>query len=139
MALADVLARGRVAALQLMTDTVKVTRVTGSTWDESTGTTVPTVVVVYQGPGKFMMSEAQGAVARSEVQGQVVTMQQPVLKLPIVAPSGAAGDPGAVVTDDVCTVLVSLDGSLAGRVVRVTGLQVHTNSTQRRFPAEIVS
>lgn len=139
MALADVLARGRVAALQLMTDTVKVTRVTGESWDEGTGTSVPTLAVVYQGPGKFMMSEAQGSVARSEVQGQVLTLQQPVLKLPIDAPEGAEGDPGAVGTDDECMVLASLDSSLTGRVVRVTGEQVHTNATQRRFPAEIVS
>lgn len=143
MSAVSVLARGRLAALQLMTDTVKVTREgTEKVWDEPSGTWVYPRVTVYRGPGKLMMSEAQGSVARSEVQGQVVTMQQPVLKLPIVAPEGdeVEGDPGDVATDDECLVEASVtDAAQVGRVVRVTGLQVHTSATQRRFPAEVVS
>lgn len=142
MALSVVLARGRERALMLMTDTVKVTRPGAKTWDESTGTYTYPPVTVYRGPGKLMMSEAQGNVSRSDVQGQILTMQQPVLKLPITAPAGdeVEGDPGAVFTDDECVIEAStMDGAQVGRVVKVTGLQLHSNATQRRFPVEVVS
>lgn len=138
MTLDAVLASGRMAAMLLMTDTVKVTRVTGTSFNETTGKNESTTSTVYQGPGKLSLPSE--TVAREDVQGQIVTSQQPVLKLPVVLPGGASGDPGAVRTDDAAEVLASAyDPALVGRKVKVTGIQPQSHATQRRFPAEVTT
>lgn len=139
MSVAGVLARGRARAALTHTDTIKVVRESGTTWDESTGQHVPTLVTVYEGPGRVSLPSTS-SLSRTETQGLVETAQGPVLKLPIEAPAGASGDPGQVTTGDVAEVLASAeDAALVGRKLRVVGIQPQSHATQRRFPAEVTT
>lgn len=114
-----------------MTSTCSISRVTGRTLDEETGEYVDTTVAVYSGPCEFRFdSEALNAV---DGQGQILSEQRPLVKLPV---EGSAG----VQVDDVGTLTGHpLDSGMVGLSFRIAGVHTKTRATSRRLPVEVLS
>lgn len=114
-----------------MTSTCTITRVTGRALSESTGEYVDTLATVYQGPCEFRFdSEALNAV---DGQGQILSEQRPLVKLPV---EGSA----AVQVDDVGTLTGHpLDAGMVGLKFRIAGVHTKTRATSRRLPVEVLS
>ena len=114
-----------------MTSTCEIRRVTGRTLNESTGQYTDTRTVVYSGPCEFRFdSEALNAV---DGQGQILSEQRPLVKLPVV---GSA----AVRVDDVGTLTGHpLDSGMVGLTFRIAGVHTKTRATSRRLPVEVLS
>ena len=104
---------------------------TGRTLNESTGEYTDTTTVVYSGPCEFRFdSEALNAV---DGQGQILSEQRPLVKLPV---EGSAG----IQVDDVGTLTAHpLDAGMVGLKFRVAGLHSKTRATSRRLPVEVLS
>lgn len=127
MPIASVLARGRATALQLMTDTVTITRVTGQTYNSTTMAYEPTTATVYTGPADVKPLDVQNR----EVQAgeREVALRSFDVRLPF-------DEPAAVVRGDLLTVTASADAGLVGRVLTITGVGHGGRRTARHLDAE---
>lgn len=122
---------GRRQAEALMTSTCTITRVTGRALSESTGQYTDTTTVIYSGKCELRFdSEALNAV---DGQGQILSEQRPLVKLPV---EGSAG----VQVDDVGTLTGHpLDAGMVGLTFRIAGIHTKTRATSRRLPVEVLS
>jgi len=127
VSLPAVLAQGRAAALQLMTDTVAVTRITGQTYNPATMAYEPTVVAVHTGPADVKPLDVQNR----EVQAgeREVALRSFEVRLPF-------DEPAAIARGDLVTVTASADPRLVGRVLTVTGVGHGGRRTARHLDAE---
>lgn len=127
MTAADLLARGRARAEELMTDTVTVTRVTGPPGpvDPDTGEREPApTTTVYTGPGKVQTYEPHESARKS---GEHIYIEQRYhLHLPISATEADVGDSVTVTSS-------ATDAQLVGREYRVAGEHAKTWATARRL------
>ena len=127
MTAADLLARGRARAEELMTDTVTVTRVTGPPGpvDPDTGEREPApTMTVYAGPGKIQTYEPHESARRS---GEHTYIEQRYhLHLPVGTPRLRVGDTAKVTAS-------RHDASLVGREYRVAGTHHKSMSTSQRL------
>lgn len=132
------LAEGRTAWLALAVDTCRITKpgVGKPVLDEATGVRVPPApVVVYEGPCRLQI--------RADVNSNVVEVtagekewayQTAILGIPISAPAGAVGDPGAVQIDHTVTYLTAAeDPDLVGRMFQIRAVMHKTHATSRRL------
>lgn len=120
-----------------MSDTCTVRRLTAGGMDEETGTSTPTLTVVYSGPCKMQTNSS--VTSDRDAQAQQLTVQEPTLHLPFSAPVGATGDPSDVTTDDVATIDTSVNPALVGVKARISGIHPKTRPTAHRFPVEVSS
>jgi len=118
--------RGRVAAENLMVDTVTVQRETVST-DGETGVVTRTPATIYSGKAKIQQTSPP--TGPSEVGEAAVYIGQLVLHLP-VTDATAAVSPDDLVTVTACL----LDASLVGRTFRLRGPSHKSFATAHRFP-----
>lgn len=120
------LGMGRAAAVDLMLDTVTITRPTGEPgeYDPVTGERGPApTTTVYTGPGKVQTYEPYETTQRS---GEHMYVQQRYyLQLPITATTVAVGDTATVTAS-------ANDPALAGRSYRVAGEHAKSWATARR-------
>jgi hypothetical protein len=121
------LGAGRAAAVELMLDTITVTRPTGEPGelDPETGEREPApTTTVYSGPGKVQTFEGYEAARKS---GEHVYIEQRYqLHLPIMA--------GPVRVGDTATVTAAVhDPNLTGRTYRVAGLLHKSMATAQRL------
>jgi hypothetical protein len=131
MSVGSVLARGRTAALQLMLDTITVSRVTGRAYNETTLEYEPTTITLYAGPADVKPLD----VGDREVQAgeREVALRTFDVRLPFGTAAAGAED---FARGDLVTVDSSDDESLAGRVLTVTGIQHGSRRTVRHIDAE---
>jgi hypothetical protein len=124
---ADLLARGRARAEELMTDTVTITRITGPPGpvDPDTGEREPApTMTVYAGPGKIQTYEPHESARKS---GEHIYIEQRYhLHLPISATEADVGDSVTVTSS-------ATDAQLVGREYRVAGEHAKTWATARRL------
>lgn len=118
------LARGRSAAESRMTDTCTTRRQTGTTYDDTTGTTVPTWTDGYAGACRVRQPATSGS--RATVGEADVILQRPEIHLPMTAALLAPGDE------------ITLTGSVSdplsvGRTFRVHAVPAHSQATARRY------
>lgn len=127
MTVHDLLARGRAAAEELMTDTVTATRVTGAPGavNAATGDRAPGASTsIYNGIGKIQTYEPHESARKS---GEHVYIEQRYhLHLPISATAVRVGDTITVTASPT-------DPQLVGRVYRVAGEHSKTWATARRL------
>ena len=129
--LSAALAELRAQAESRMTDTVRITRPGESVFDNETGTYTPTVVVVYNGPGRLKL--ASTVVSDIDAGGQVLAAQRPRLDLPVAASGG-------VRVNDTATITASTnDPASVGVRLNIEGVFYQTDATARRFPVEVQS
>jgi hypothetical protein len=122
--------RGRVAAERLMTDTVSITRVTGSSTNSETGVVTPTTSTIYTGAAKVQQGGVPIGQPRDlgEASVQLVHLQ---LHIPVSATG--------VRVDDIATVTAStLDPDLVGRVFNIRSVAHKSYLTARRMDIEEV-
>ena len=126
---AGVTMMGRKQAEALMESTCVITRSAGETVDHSTGATVPaTTTTIYTGKCRLRMPDNRSNDVTAAA--QMIAVQSPVLSLPVVGSE-------EVRTNDVAVVSSPLDAATV--TVRITGLDVQTHATARRFPVEVSS
>jgi hypothetical protein len=126
-----VLAAARRAAESTMSGSCKVIRLTYDRVDTETLNLVdskPDDNGIYEGP--FRMNSPSSAVLALNTEGQLLTAQQMVLCLPVVA-GGLAR-----VNDVVEIVDGGLEPGLTGRRYRVAGLFAQSWATESRLPVE---
>jgi hypothetical protein len=125
--MAATLAQGRAAALQLMTDKVVITRVTGQVYNPATMQYEPTTATVYTGPADVKPLN----VGDREVQAgeREVALRTFDVRLPFDTVADLA-------RGDLVTVTASGDASLVGRVLTVTGVGRGGRRTARHIDAE---
>ena len=122
---------GRREAEKLMTTTCTIARNGGTTVDPDTLNDVTLWIPIYAGKCRI---RRPGASARDTATlGQVVTVQNLILSLPV--------DTGSTVrTDDLVTVTANpLDPALIGVTFSIRGMHDETTATARRFPIERTS
>lgn len=123
----------RQLAEQLMTDTVRIVRMTGEIRvDAETGLSVPVSVLVYEGPAKLQtyggiaQQSAASATGDTSNLGGVVPIWSLRLDLPINVVDARSGD--------IAIVKASRDAALAGARLRLINLQSEkTYATARRW------
>lgn len=124
---AELIARGRARAEELMTDTVLVTRVVGEPGplNPDTGEREPApTITVYTGPGKIQTYEPHES---SRDSGEHIYIEQRYhLHLPISVTPVAVGDTITVTAS-------TTDTQLIGRDYRVAGEHAKTWATARRL------
>jgi hypothetical protein len=132
VSVAALLARGRAAALMLMTDTCYVRRAGAPTTDETTGVVTPTWSNIYASsgaPGACRVQEASGSEATA---GENLTLLAGVVvSLPITAT-------GIIPGDQVVIVAADFDTALPTRVFTVTRVLAKSHATARRLWCEEV-
>lgn len=123
MSLKTVLARGRVAAENLMTDSAVIRRVTGSTTDPSSGVITPTYSTIYTGKARVQQPKAQGA------QANVGEASLILLRLEVQLPMSVVG----LQEGDQVTITASAnDPDLVNRVFTIRDLGHKSHATARR-------
>lgn len=126
MSVESVITAGRRFAESRMLSTCAITRVTGKVLDETTGVYTPTVEPVYT--GKCHLQLATPRVFARASQDQLLTEQQPILKLPV-------DGTGGITVGDVATITNSpLDESQVGLTLKIAGVHSATYATARRLP-----
>jgi hypothetical protein len=136
VSVAALLARGRAAALMLMTDTCYVRRAGAPTTNETTGVVTPSWSNVYASsgtPGACRVQEASGSDPGSEATaGENLTLLAGVVvSLPITAT-------GIIPGDQVVIVAADFDTALPTRVFTVTRVLAKSHATARRLWCEEV-
>lgn len=116
-------------AESLMQDTCMVGTVE-KVWNEGTLDYENTLVPVYEGPCRLRF--ASSVVSDDEVAGQILTVRDGVLSLPV--DSSGAVESGMTVE----YVTAALDSSLVGKRFRVKGDHSQTHATARRLIVEEV-
>lgn len=132
-AVTALLDRARRKAEQLMTDTVRIERMTGEIRvDAETGLSVPVSVLVYEGPAKLQtyggiaQQSAASATGDTSNLGGVVPVWSLRLDLPISVVDARSGD--------IAIVVASRDAALTGSQLRLINLQSEkTHATARRW------
>lgn len=132
-AVTSVLDRARRRAEQLMTDRVRVERLTGQMRvDSETGLSEPESELVYEGPAKLQtyggiaQQSAASATGDTSNLGGVVPVWSLRLDLPISVVGAHSGD--------IAMVVVSRDAALTGSQLRLINLQSEkTHATARRW------
>ena len=120
-------------AEQLMTDTVRIERLTGRmSVDPETGLSAPESVLVYEGPAKLQtyggiaQQSAASATGDTSNLGGVVPVWSLRLDLPISVVDARSGD--------IAIVVASRDAALTGNRMRLINLQSEkTHATARRW------
>lgn len=120
---AALLARARALHLDVMTDTVTITRATVGTLNESTGAYAVTTAAVYTGACRIKPA----ATSTVDAGGMVLDATRPTLDLPWVAV-------GVVLPGDLVTITA---GPLAGTVAEVFAEIAGSTSTCRRYTLEV--
>lgn len=128
---ASYLSVGRRYAEAGMSWTCTITRDTGVTFDETTGFNVPTVEPVWAGPCDLQLPTPR-VFARTS-QDQLLTEQQPILKVPV------EGTAGVTVGDDVVITSAPTDPDSVGLKLKVAGVHPATYSTARRLPVYAIT
>lgn len=127
MSLTSHLARGRVAALQLMVDTCKIERLASrGEFDPETGNYSPTWETLYEGRCRLKNQGAGGSSEYGEHEVNLPTYQ-------VVLPYDVS--PEIRETDRV-TVTSSADAWLVGRQMQVTGVDKTALKTARRLTVQ---
>lgn len=133
MSVASVLARGRSAALQLMTDTITITRGGTATYNPATMQyEVAGGLTLYAGPADVKPLDVQNR----EVQAgeREVALRSYDVRLPFgTMPDGGAPD---FTRGDLLTVDTSADPGLTGRALTVMGVGRGGRRTARHLDAE---
>ena len=132
-AVTALLDRARRKAEQLMTDRVRIVRMTGEIRvDAETGVSVPVSVLVYEGPAKLQtyggIAQQSSASATGDTSnlGGVVPVWSLRLDLPIDVVDACSGD--------IAMVVASRDAALTGARLRLINLQSEkTYATARRW------
>ena len=120
MSIQTALARGRVMAESLMTDTCRIRRKTGET--TSGGVITPTYATVYTGPCRV---QARRIAPRGREVGEAyVVVERTELQLPVAVTGLLDGD----VVDQIVS---GTDGDLAARVYTLRGITAKTHDTKR--------
>lgn len=129
MTLSTILAHGRARAAQRMSDACAIEHQTGVVSNDDTGVTTPVTTTVYTGPCRVKLAGPGTATDGGEVTVAVIS---PEVHVPVVGTEG-------VVHGDLVTITSALnDPALAGRVFRVVGKDVKSESTVRRLACEDV-
>lgn len=131
--LAAELAEGRRAAEALMADTCVITRAgEGPVFDPSTGTyTDAAGGPVYDGPCRVQVTDSLNA-RTPEAGGDLVTVQQLVLQVPVAATGVKVGDVATLIT-------AKHDPDLINRKYRVVATHAKTHATARRLQCEEIT
>lgn len=108
-----------------------ITRKTGTVFNETTGLNVPTVVPVWAGPCDLQLPTPR-VFARAS-QDQLLTEQQPILKVPV------EGTADVTVGDDVVITASPTDPASVGLQLKVAGVHPATYSTARRLPVYAIT
>ena len=132
-AVTALLDRARRKAEQLMTDRVRIERLTGRmSVDPETGLSEPESVLVYEGPAKLQtyggiaQQSAASATGDTSNLGGVVPVWSLRLDLPISVVDARSGD--------IAMVVASRDAALTGNQLRLINLQSEkTHATARRW------
>ena len=132
-AVTALLDRARRKAEQLMTDRVRIERLTGRmSVDPETGLSAPESVLVYEGPAKLQtyggiaQQSAASATGDTSNLGGVVPVWSLRLDLPISVVDARSGD--------IAMVVASRDAALTGNQLRLINLQSEkTHATARRW------
>jgi hypothetical protein len=123
---------GRRAAERMMTDTVRIRRVTG--WgavNETTGVKPPTYTTILA-TVKCRVQSYQPFEETPVAGGQQLTVQRTALHLPVTATG--------IAVDDVADVLTSAtNASLVGNAYRIAALHEKTNQTSQRLLVDQVT
>lgn len=135
MSVASMLARGRLAAEQLMVDECVIEEVTGSTTDLDTGQVTETLTEVYSGRCRVQQGSARGGVsATGATVGEAdVLLLQRVLQLPVDTSTGVRA--GQRVRLTACV----HDPDLVGREFTVRAEFAKSHATSRRMGIEEVT
>lgn len=115
---------GRRAAEELMIDTCRIRRVTGTATDPGSGEVITTYEPVYA--GKCRVQTRDPYEQRPEAGEHAFTVVRDILQLPMSVV-------GVQVNDVVDQVVSQLDPDLADRTWRVAGPSRKTHQTMRRF------
>lgn len=127
MSLSSLLARGRAAALSLMTDTIKATRPGATTTDPTTGAVSTAGATVYEGPGRWKPATTIPSADEVATSDRVRTGGQ--VHLPVGAYQPLPGD---ILECTGCP----LDPNLVGRKTVVRSLVGGSQVTAYRIPIE---
>lgn len=122
---------GRRHAESLMVSKCVITRTSDPTFNESTGEYTPTVTTVYSGKCEFRFNST--AFREVDGQSQLLTEQQPMLKLPVEGSAGVRVDDEGVLTEH------PMDTGKAGMTFRIAGEHSKTFATSRRLPVEVTT
>ena len=125
MSVASVLARGRVAAERLMTDTCTITRPGVRTWDAASGTYTQTSATVYTGKCRVRVLTPGDETAQAGE--EQVSLWRYVVSVPLTV------DPRL---NDEVALDTSADATLVGRVLRVRQVTRGSQITARRMVCE---
>jgi hypothetical protein len=116
-------ARTRTEAAQFR-DTCAVRRQTGTAYDDTTGTTTPTWLALYDGPCRMKQPSASaGAATAGEAD---VLLQHPEVHLPMSADLLKPGDEITITSS-------ANDPASVGRIFTVRAVPAHANATARRY------
>lgn len=131
---------GRAAWLAMATDTCRITKPGAAgkgDLNETTGQydTEAAEVVVYQGPCRMQIrADVNSNVVEVNVGEKEWAYQTSILALPVLAPTGATGDPAAVRVDHKVEYLTCpADPGMVGRVFQIRALMHKSHMTSRRL------
>jgi hypothetical protein len=124
--LAGALSSGRQFAESLMTDACTVKRVTGRTFDESTGEHVDTLTTLYTGACRVQM---RGAARLADAGDTLAVIGQVVVSVPITSVGYAVGDLVTITS-------ATYDSTLVGTTYRVREPFAKSQATARRLVCE---
>jgi hypothetical protein len=121
-------AAGQRLAAQLMVDTCRITRTTGTTThNPTTGRLVPAVSTVYE--GRCQVRVPTSTPETPEAAGRTATVQDAIVKVPLAVTGVEVGDTITVLT-------AAHDPELVGRTFRVAGTHAKTYATARKLAVE---
>lgn len=121
-------AAGQRLAEQLMVDTCRITRTTGTTaHDPVTGRVVPATSTIYE--GRCQVRVPTSTPETPESAGRTATVQDAIVKVPLAVTGVEVGDTITVLT-------ATHDPELPGRTYRVSGTHAKTYATARKLAVE---
>lgn len=124
----SLLAAGRRAAERLMLDRISITRSTGQTFDDATGTYVDnTPTIIYAGRARILTANPQPT--------EVGERTRPKVNTQVTIPAGTAT---VIDQRDIVTVVESVNSSFVGSSFNILGESTGTTATSRRFTLQDV-
>lgn len=138
MSLDGVLAAGRSAFADLLTDTCRITKPGAGdrVFDENTGQyTDPARATVYEGPCRIQVkADINSNVVETTAGEREWTYLTAHLQLPVDTPTGATGDVSEVDVDHVCEILSApYSPSLVGSLFNIQGTYHKSQAVYLRF------